>query len=126
MKPINVDIVAHVVKYGPCGFIELYDLFGGGCKVSAGKNALEAFRARLNYLSASQQLVATGIKTARRWHAPLHDAQDNATQSVWVGTVVPPARNDVMHGPTYVPERGPVLRAGSQDFKRCASRGHRC
>lgn len=131
-KQINVDIVAHVNKYGPCGFIELYDLFGG-CKASAGKNALESFRARLNHLTYSQQLVATGTHTSRRWHALLQDAEPEprpasrrTPSEPWIGTVAPPARNDVIHGPTYVPERGPVARSGSQDFRQCASRGHRC
>lgn len=132
MKQVNVDIVAHVVKYGPCGLIELYDLFGGGCKVSAEKNALESFRSRLNHLTYSQQLVATGTHASRRWHALLQDALPEPSQgskvpqTPWVGIVAPPARNDLMHGPTYVPERGPVARSGSQDFKQCASRGHRC
>lgn len=133
MKQVNVDIVAHVHKYGPCGLIELYDLFGGGCKVSANKNALESFRARLNHLTYSQHLLATGAHAARRWRVPLQDAlpvpiQSSSATSAepWVGPVVPPARNDLMHAPIYTPERGPVLRAGSQDFKRCATRGHRC
>lgn len=135
MKPINVDIVRHVHQYGPCGLIELYDLFGGGCKVSADKNALESFRARLNHLTYSQHLLATGAHAARRWRAPLQDALPTPSPAApavttraepWVGPVVPPAQQDLMHGPLYVPERGPALRAGSQDFMRCASRGDRC
>lgn len=135
MKPVNVDIVRHVHQYGPCGFIELYDLFGASKDANDSKNTLESFRAKLNHLTYSGHLVATGSHMKRRWHAPLQDAMSESSQAdpaptvpsePWVGTVVPPARNDVMHGPTYVPERGPVARSGSQDFKQCASRGHRC
>lgn len=132
MKPINVQIVAHVVKWGPCGFIELYDLFGASKDADGSKNALERFRSKLNHLTYSGQLVGTGTHHTRRWHAPLQNANpapaqdNNAEQAPWVGVVVPPAQHDVMHAPAYVPESGPVLRSGSQDFKRYASFGDRC
>lgn len=131
MKQINVDIVNHVIKYGPCGFIELYDLFGGA-KDCTGKNALERFRSRLNHLTYSHLLLATGTYADRRWRAALQDAlpqsglDDCELQKPYVGVVAPPARHDLMHGPTYEPERAPVLRRGSQDFKRYASYGDRC
>lgn len=132
-KQLNLDIVNYVVQYGPCGFIELYDLFGDR-NTGDGKKSMERLRARLGHLTYSNQLVSTGTAGARRWHAPLQDStpeqgcgQDRPkTLPVWVGTITPPARNDCMHGPTYVPERASPLRPGSQDFKRCASHGDRC
>ena len=127
-KQINQDIVAHVAVYGPCGFIELSDLFGAF--PNDGKQATERFRQRLNYLSCSGQLHATGNAGARRWRAPLQDAQPCLAPAeplpAWVGTAALPARNDCMHGPTYVPDRSTALRPGCQDFKHLASRGDRC
>lgn len=130
-KQLNLDIVNHVIQYGPCGFIELYDLFGNR-NTGEGKKATERLRAKLGHLTQSDQLVSKGTAGARRWCAPVADAQpDQPTTTTeplaqWVGTVTPPARNDCMHGPTYVPERPIALRSGSQDFKRFASHGDRC
>lgn len=134
-KQLNLDIVNHVSKYGPCGFIELYDLFGA--TQGDGKNATERFRTRLNYLSYSCQLVATGTAGARRWRASLNVdlpagptpgqlASATTALPTWKGAVVPAPRYDRIHAPAYVPERAPALRAGCQDFKRLASRGDRC
>lgn len=125
---LNLDIVRHVAAYGPCGFIELSDLFGS--YPNDGKQATERFRQRLNYLACSGQLQATGNAAARRWRAPLQDAQPCLAPAeplpAWVGTAALPARNDCMHGPTYVPDRSTTLRPGCQDFKHLASRGDRC
>ncbi|MGQ0711637.1 MAG: hypothetical protein ACT4NV_18035 [Rhodoferax sp.] len=135
-KQLNQEIVRHVLRYGPCGFAELYDLFGRyqePCGQRGGKRATERFRSRLNYLAHSKQLLATGGAATRRWRAPLQDAQpamapepSTPAASPWVDALVPPARNDVMHCPVYVPAREPAMRPGSQDYKRCASRGLRC
>ena len=140
-KQINLDIVAHVAAYGPCGFSELYDLFGA--HADEGKAlTTERFRAKLGHLTYSHQIVATGSAGARRWRAPLVDASPIYEQTVrgnvidcvkpaeplpkWVGPVVPPRTYDCMHGATYVPERSAAQRPGSDAFMRLPSHGARC
>jgi len=129
-KQLNLDIVNHVARYGPCGFVELYDLFGS--HLEEGKKTTERFRARLGHLTYTHQLVATGTAGARRWRMPLIDAQPAQGAApadllpAWVGTAAPAPAYDCMHGPTYVPERPATPRAGSLDFQRLASRGDRC
>jgi hypothetical protein len=44
----------------------------------------------------------------------------------YVGVVVPPAQNDLMHSPVYRPKPHPVARAGATQFLSCPSRGHAC
>jgi hypothetical protein len=127
---LNQDILAHVAKYQPCGFGELYDLFGD---VQTDNKTKERFRSRLNYLAESGQLQAKGTAGHRRWSLPadedesdLIEAFDPAPMPAWLSAPVPSPKNDVMNGPLYVPGAGPVLRPGALDFKRCASRGDRC
>lgn len=126
---LNLDIINHVAKHAPCGFNELYDLFGD---VQTDNTTKERFRSRLNYLAESRQLQAKGTARNRRWSLPcelapaLPEAFEPVVLPAWLGGTVPPAQYDRMHAPLYVPEAGPALRAGALDFKRFASAGDRC
>lgn len=127
-SPLNADILNHVARYEPCGFGELYDVYGD---VQTDNKTKERFRARLNYLAESGQLQAKGTASHRRWYMPsvgvsATTAMDEETLPAWLGAVVPPAQNDVMHCASYVPEAGPVTRSGALNFKNIASRGYQC
>ena len=121
-KQINLNIVAHIALYGPCGLRELYDLFGAHADEGHAQT-IERLRSRLGHLTDSGQIVSTGKAAMRRWRAPLADAQP---ELAWVGPVVPPRTYDCMRGATYVPERTTAPRQGSDDFKRLPSVGARC
>ena len=122
-KQLNQDIVRHVTKYQPCGFIELYDLFGAD-QDEGGKNAMERFRTRLGYLTSSHQLMATGTAAARRWR--IAPQGEPTPLPHYPQTLVPPAQYDHMRAPDYVPDAGPALRAGALNFQRLPSHGDRC
>ena len=89
--------------------------------------ALLALRKRLQYLAAEGRLLSEGYGEGRTWRAYTEAqraamaAQDAATAR----QVAQPRRVDVMAG-TYVPARGPALRAGALDYRSCPSVGYRC
>ncbi|QDL55314.1 hypothetical protein [Rhodoferax aquaticus] len=123
---LNVDIVKHVAQYQPCGFQELYALFG---QTEEDKNATERFRARLGHLTYSKQLEATGSAAAKRWRMPQPSsaaAEKQVPASMPALAIVPPAQHNVMRAPPYVPEVTATARTGAMDFKRYGSRGFSC
>ena len=93
--------------------------------------ALLALRKRLQYLAAEGRLHSdgygggrtwSGITEAQRAEQAAHEAAHQAAQAALVAL---PRRVNVMSG-TYVPARGPALRAGAMDFRSCPSVGYRC
>ena len=92
--------------------------------------ALLALRKRLQYLAAEGRLQSDGYGDGRTWSG-ITEAQraeraaQKAAQAAQAAPVALPRRVNVMSG-TYVPPRGPALRAGAMDFRGCTSVGYRC
>ena len=93
--------------------------------------ALLALRKRLQYLAAEGRLHSDGYGDGRTWSGITEAqraeqaAQEAAHQAAQAALVALPRRVNVMSG-TYVPARGPALRAGAMDFRSCPSVGYRC
>ena len=89
--------------------------------------ALLALRKRLQYLAAAGRLHSDGYGDGRTWSG-ITEAQRTeraAQEAAQAAPVALPRRVNVMSG-TYVPPRGPALRAGAMDFRSCPSVGYRC
>lgn len=126
LNPLNQRLIAHVARYAPCGFVELYAVFGDA---PDDRLAQERFRARLNYLVYSARLRARGRCRTRTWLSAFVALSESASCTVpapAASAPTPPRQHDAMHGPLYVPEAGPALREGSLDYQRYASFGDRC
>ena len=93
--------------------------------------ALLALRRRLQYLAAAGRLHSDGYGGGRTWSGiaeaqrAAQAAQKAAHQAAQAALVALPRRVNVMSG-TYVPARGPALRADAMDFRSCPSVGYRC
>ena len=92
--------------------------------------ALLALRKRLQYLAAEGRLQSDGYGDGRTWSGiteaqRAEQAAQKAAQAAQAAPVALPRRVNVMSG-TYVPARGPALRAGAMDFRGCPSVGYRC
>ena len=89
--------------------------------------ALLALRKRLQYLAAEGRLQSDGYGDGRTWSGitEAQRAEQAAHQAAQAALVALPRRVNVMSG-TYVPARGPALRAGAMDFRSCPSVGYRC
>ena len=92
--------------------------------------ALLALRKRLQYLAAEGRLHSDGYGGGRTWSGiteaqRAEQAAQKAAQAAQAAPVALPRRVNVMSG-TYVPTRGPALRAGAMDFRSCPSVGYRC
>ena len=92
--------------------------------------ALLALRKRLQYLAAAGRLQSDGYGDGRTWSGiteaqRAEQAAQKAAQAAQAAPVALPRRVNVMSG-TYVPTRGPALRAGAMDFRSCPSVGYRC
>ena len=86
--------------------------------------ALLALRKRLQYLAAEGRLHSDGYGDGRTWSG-ITEAQRAEQAAHQAALVALPRRVNVMSG-TYVPPRGPALRAGAMDFRGCPSVGYRC
>ena len=89
--------------------------------------ALLALRKRLQYLAAEGRLHSDGYGDGRTWSGitEAQRAEQAAQEAAQAALVALPRRVNVMSG-TYVPKRGPALRAGAMDFRSCPSVGYRC
>ena len=89
--------------------------------------ALLALRKRLQYLAAEGRLHSDGYGDGRTWSGvtEAQRAERAAQEAARAASVALPRRVNVMSG-TYVPPRGPALRAGAMDFRSCPSVGYRC
>ena len=89
--------------------------------------ALLALRKRLQYLAAEGRLHSDGYGDGRTWSGitEAQRAEQAAQEAAQAAPVALPRRVNVMSG-TYVPARGPALRAGAMDFRSCPSVGYRC
>ena len=89
--------------------------------------ALLALRKRLQYLAAEGRLHSDGYGDGRTWSGitEAQRAERAAQEAAQAALVALPRRVNVMSG-TYVPPRGPALRAGAMDFRGCPSVGYRC
>lgn len=89
--------------------------------------ALLALRKRLQYLAAEGRLHSDGYGGGRTWSGitEAQRAERAAQEAARAAPVALPRRVNVMSG-TYVPPRGPALRAGAMDFRSCPSVGYRC
>ena len=89
--------------------------------------ALLALRKRLQYLAAKGRLHSDGYGDGRTWSGitEAQRAEQAAQEAAQAAPVALPRRVNVMSG-TYVPARGPALRAGAMDFRSCPSVGYRC
>ena len=89
--------------------------------------ALLALRKRLQYLAAEGRLQSDGYGDGRTWSGitEAQRAEQAAQEAARAARVALPRRVNVMSG-TYVPPRGPALRAGAMDFRSCPSVGYRC
>ena len=89
--------------------------------------ALLALRKRLQYLAAEGRLHSDGYGDGRTWSGitEAQRAEQAAQEAAQAAPVALPRRVNVMSG-TYVPPRGPALRAGAMDFRGCTSVGYRC
>ena len=89
--------------------------------------ALLALRKRLQYLAAEGRLQSDGYGDGRTWSGitEAQRAEQAAQEAAQAAPVALPRRVNVMSG-TYVPPRGPALRAGAMDFRSCPSVGYRC
>ena len=89
--------------------------------------ALLALRKRLQYLAAEGRLHSDGYGDGRTWSGitEAQRAEQAAQEAAQAAPVALPRRVNVMAG-TYVPARGPALRAGAMDFRSCPSVGYRC
>ena len=89
--------------------------------------ALLALRKRLQYLAAEGRLHSDGYGDGRTWSGitEAQRAEQAAHEAAQAAPVALPRRVNVMSG-SYVPARGPALRAGARDFRACPSVGYRC
>ena len=89
--------------------------------------ALLALRKRLQYLAAEGRLHSDGYGEGRTWSGitEAQRAEQAAHEAAQAAPVALPRRVNVMSG-SYVPARGPALRAGAMDFRACPSVGYRC
>ena len=89
--------------------------------------ALLALRKRLQYLAAEGRLHSDGYGDGRTWSGitEAQRAERAAQEAAQAAPVALPRCVNVMAG-TYVPARGPALRAGAMDFRSCPSVGYRC
>ena len=89
--------------------------------------ALLALRKRLQYLAAEGRLHSDGYGGGRTWSGitEAQRAERAAQEAAQAALVALPRRVNVMSG-TYVPTRGPALRAGAMEFRNCPSVGYRC
>ena len=89
--------------------------------------ALLALRKRLQYLAAEGRLHSDGYGDGRTWSGitEAQRAEQAAQEAAQAAPVALPRRVNVMSG-TYVPPRGPALRADAMDFRNCPSVGYRC
>ena len=89
--------------------------------------ALLALRKRLQYLAAEGRLHSDGYGDGRAWSGitEAQRAEQAAQEAAQAASVAEPRRVNVMSG-TYIPPRGPALRAGAMDFRSCPSVGYRC
>lgn len=89
--------------------------------------ALLALRKRLQYLAAKGRLHSDGYGDGRTWSGitEAQRAEQAAHEAAQAAPVALPRRVNVMSG-TFVPPRGPALRAGAMDFRSCPSVGYRC
>ena len=89
--------------------------------------ALLALRKRLQFLAAEGRLQSDGYGDGRTWSGitEAQRAEQAAQEAAQAAPVALPRRVNVMSG-TYVPPRGPALRAGAMEFRNCPSVGYRC
>lgn len=125
-RALNDFIVGHLANAArPLSLAEVFVDVYPGQRASA--SALLALRKRLAYLAAEGRLVTEGYGDGRRFSA-LTDAQRAelaAQEATLEAPLAQPRRVNVMSG-SYVPARGPALRAGTMDFRACPSVGYRC
>ena len=119
---LNDYIVSHLANAArPLSLAEVFrDVYPGQRATDC---ALLALRKRLQYLAAEGRLHSDGYGDGRTWSG-ITEAQ-RAEQAAQAALVALPRRVNVMSG-TYVPTRGPALRAGAMDFRSCPSVGYRC
>ena len=132
LSPESAALIAHIKANGTCTVVALRPHF-------ADFNRPQLLK-RLGNLVALGWLDFTwndaGDKTwfirASARAIPVHTvhtAQPTASTTPCAGQPAPaiaaPRRVDVMSG-TYVPTRGPALRAGAMEFRNCPSVGYRC
>lgn len=136
---LNLELINHVATHEPCGFDDLFAVFGGTPLDGAAKLK---FSKRLSYLVNGGKLCLMNHGGRRHWCVPqveteaeaaaLEGAMDCPATTLaeqakkWVGTVVPPRQHSVMHGALYVPEAETALRPGALDYRRVPTHGVRC
>ncbi|MEO8118733.1 MAG: hypothetical protein ABI606_05345 [Rhodoferax sp.] len=136
MSPISQAILVHVSEHPNCTFEALQTLFcfddATGAAAFKG-SAIGRFRARLVYLAGAGHLQRSGIEGAYCYQlgdgarppkpARVYAATESDNPALWR---TPAPQYDLKNAPQYVPDAGPVIRAGAMDFQRCASVGHSC
>jgi hypothetical protein len=83
----------------------------------------------LGWLDVSSNVDGVGVwsvrSSARATAVRTSESAPRDSAPTPTGPVAEPRRVNVMSG-TYVPPRGPALRAGALDYRSCPSVGHRC
>jgi len=123
---LNHYIEAHLARAArPLSLAEVFrDVYPGQRATDC---ALLALRKRLQYLVAEDRLNSEGYGEGRTWSGITEDKRATmaARAAAEERPVAQPRRVNVMSG-TYVPDRGPALRAGALDHRAYQSVGYRC
>lgn len=125
----------YIAAHGPCSFDELFE---GLCTGPASGDSRDHLSYTLRNMCLASDLACNGFRGLRQWWPndgrPAPEPVTPATRKPrarpakpkFLGPTTPPRDFDVMHAPPYVPPSDQAARAGSMDFKRCASHGYQC
>lgn len=134
LSPTSVAVCNYLGKVGTACFEQLYGIFGTEPR---NPSNVDAFRKRLANLAAGGHLRADGKGPAREWclasAAPPPVRQPTCAPAALAEaaparptSVATPPCYDLQRAPAYVPPPREAVRAGADDFLRCASVGARC
>lgn len=122
-SPINLAVLGFLREHGPAAVEAIYEAI----KATPGyTDGPRRYRLRRMLNKMRSKGLAHGVESdddeLMRW---AYGAQPKpAAPEAW--QIVQPRVVNVMHGPTYVPRPGPVLRPGAEQFLRVRSHGVGC
>lgn len=140
MSPLSRAVLAHVAQHPGCTLADLLRTLLPEAPSGKGSTA-NRFGARVAYLVSVghlKRVSSDNVALTAIYHlgeglpAPVPKPTSPPAQACRVATdtarcqVVPPRQFDRLHGPTYVPEPGPVVRPGGHDFLHVPSVGDAC
>lgn len=133
---LHADMLAYVVKSGPCTRKVLLAMFGDMPATPANTKHIDNIIRVLsdkgllvNVAKAGMNLwvVGDGSNAILRPHQLKKPAKRVVLEDAYSGlTITPPRQIDVMGGPPYQPGPSVCHRAGAMDYRSIPSRGFRC